>query len=95
MFATRIRRLPIFRWLIAMLKAAENYQLEWDVVQTALELEFPPEEAQRQLDTAVGWGRYAEILAYDDNAELIYLELAGSAPPHGPESKENGLPPLD
>ena len=90
MFATRIRRLPIFRWLIALLKAAENQQLEWDVVQTALELEFPPEEAQRQLDTAVNWGRYAELLAYDDNAELIYLELAGSVPAPSPETRENG-----
>ena len=79
MFATRIRRLPIFRWLVSMLKAAENQQLEWEVVSKALELEFPPEEAQRQLDTAVNWGRYAELLAYDDNAELIYLEPAGSA----------------
>ena len=92
MFATRIRRLPIFQWLITMLKAAENHQLEWDVVQTALELEFPPEEAQRQLDTAVNWGRYAELLAYDDNAELIYLELAGSAPTPSPEGKDNGSP---
>ena len=88
MFAT-----PIFRWLSAMLKAAEHQQLEWDVVQTALELEFPPEEAQRQLDTAVNWGRYAELLAYDDNAELIYLEPAGSVPamPHE-EKRESGHP---
>lgn len=79
-FSTRIRRLPIFKWLISMLKARENNELEWDVVQTALELEFPPEEAFRQLDTAVNWGRYAEILAYEDNTEIIYLEPgAGTA----------------
>jgi NitT/TauT family transport system ATP-binding protein len=79
MFSTRIRRLPIFRWLISMLKAKDNNELEWDVVQTALELEFPPEEAFRQLDTAVNWGRYAEILAYEDNAEIIYLEPGAGA----------------
>lgn len=44
-FATRIRRLPLFKWLLAMLTAAEKHQLEWDVFHTALELEFPPEEA--------------------------------------------------
>jgi NitT/TauT family transport system ATP-binding protein len=77
-----------------MLKAAENQQLEWDVVQTARELEFLPEESQRQLDTAVNWGRYAELLAYDDKAELIYLEPAGSAPTPelGSEEKVNGGP---
>ena len=81
MFATRIRRLPIFKWLLSMLNAAENKRLQWEVVQKALELEFPEEEAERQVDTAVNWGRYAEILAYEDNTETIYLELGGGATP--------------
>jgi NitT/TauT family transport system ATP-binding protein len=73
-FATRIRRLPIIRWLLNLLRAAEKQRLRWAVVQTALELEFPEEEARQQLETVVEWGRYAEILAYDDNDEMIYLE---------------------
>lgn len=80
-FATRIRRLPIFRWLLSMLRKAEKHQLKWEVVQTALELEFPEEEAYRQLDTAVDWGRYAEILAYEDASEVIYLEPAAPEAP--------------
>jgi NitT/TauT family transport system ATP-binding protein len=73
-FATRIRRLPIIRWLLNLLRAAEKQRLRWDVVQTALELEFPAEEAHQQLETIVEWGRYAEILAYDDDEEMLYLE---------------------
>ncbi len=80
-FATRIRRLPIFRWLLTMLRKAEKHQLKWEVVQTALELEFPEEEAYRQLDTAVDWGRYAEILAYEDASEVIYLEPGAAGAP--------------
>ncbi len=79
-FATRIRRLPIFRWLLAMLRAAERQQLGWDVVRTALELEFAPPEAERQLKTAVDWGRYAELFAYDDDRDVFYLE-PGVVPP--------------
>jgi NitT/TauT family transport system ATP-binding protein len=73
-FATRIRRVPIFRWLLAMLRSANNNRLNWDVVHTALELEFHPDEAERQLDTIIDWGRYAEILAYDDDEKTLYLE---------------------
>ncbi len=73
-FATRIRRLPIFRWLLSMLSVAEGHRLKWGVVLRALELEFPPEEAERQLDTVVDWGRYAELIAYDDASEVIFLE---------------------
>ncbi len=80
-FATRIRRLPLFRWLIAMLRVANNQQLQWDVVQTALELEFPPEQAERQLETAINWGRYAELIAYDDSDEVLYLEPASKVQP--------------
>ncbi len=73
-FAARIRRLPVFRWLRAMLMAAEKKQLNWEVVKTALELDFPPEEAEHQMDTLVDWGRYAEFLVYDDDSELVILE---------------------
>lgn len=73
-FAVRIRRLPIFKWLITLLRASEGRSLGWDVVRAALELEFPPDEAERQLDTIVDWGRYAEVLAYDDDKALITLE---------------------
>ena len=73
----------MFRWLLNMLRAAEKQRLRWDVIQTALELDFPAEEAQQQLETVVEWGRYAEILAYDDDEEMLYLEpnvtpMAGS-----------------
>jgi NitT/TauT family transport system ATP-binding protein len=80
-FATRIRRVPLFRWLTSMLKASDKPQMKWEAVQTALELEFPPEEAQRQLETVVNWGRYAEILAYDDDEETIYLEPVSALAP--------------
>ncbi|MCS7285794.1 MAG: nitrate/sulfonate/bicarbonate ABC transporter ATP-binding protein [Anaerolineae bacterium] len=73
-FATRIRRLPIFRWLISMLSAAEGRRLKREVVLLALELEFPPHEAEKQLDTIINWGRYAEIITYDDKTETIFLE---------------------
>ena len=76
-FATRIRRVPLFRWLLSMLKASERNQLRAEVVLTALQLEFPPEETERQLDTIVDWGRYAEVLSYDDDEETIYLESGG------------------
>ncbi|PWH20556.1 MAG: nitrate ABC transporter ATP-binding protein, partial [Ardenticatenia bacterium] len=73
-FATRLRRLPLFKWLLTMLRAADRQRLELDVIQTALELEFPPDEAKRQAATVVSWGRYAELLAYDDDSGMIYLE---------------------
>jgi NitT/TauT family transport system ATP-binding protein len=64
-----------------MLQRADKHALELDVVKMALELEFPPEEAEKQLDTLINWGRYAEILSYDDSEEKIYLEYSSEKEP--------------
>jgi len=73
-FAARVRRVPIVNWLLTMLQAADRHELEADVVKSALGLEFPPEEAEQQLAIAIDWGRYAEVIAYDHSAGMIYLE---------------------
>jgi NitT/TauT family transport system ATP-binding protein len=78
-FATRIRRLPTFHWMLNMLTKADRHELEWDVIQSALELDFPPEEAEKQIEIAVNWGRYAEILSYDDGKATIYLEQSSNS----------------
>ncbi len=75
-FAARIRRLPMFRWLLNMLERADAHRLAWDVIQSALEFDFPPTEAEKQVEIAVHWGRYAELLSYDDDKALISLEEA-------------------
>lgn len=76
-FSSRIRRLPLFSWLLEMLWAAENHRLSRDVVLSALKSKFHSEEAERQLDIAITWGRYAELLAYDDSTRMISLDPAG------------------
>lgn len=72
-FATGVRRLPLFRWVIGMLSAAKNHQMEWDVLLAALRLEFPAEMAEGQMDIIAGWGRYAEVLLLDDRAAAVRL----------------------
>lgn len=74
MFAARAKRLPVFGWLLGVLRAAEHKRLALGLVEKALGLEFPAEEASRQVETVVDWGRYAELLAYDDDSETLFLE---------------------
>jgi len=78
-FATRIRRLPIFRWLLTMLQEGEK--VKRDLVLGALELYFPRDEAERQLEIIIQWGRYAEVLSYDDDSEALYREVSVVEPP--------------
>ena len=73
-FASRVKRIPIFKWLLNMLKRAANHEIERNILLSALELEFLPQEAEDQIDILMNWGRYAEIFVYDDQSESIFLE---------------------
>lgn len=79
--ATRIKRLPLFKWLLSLLNASEDKRIEWNVALAAMSLEFPPDEAERQLETMINLGRYAELFAYDDDEEMLYLETEVLASP--------------
>jgi len=76
LFRTQLERLPVVRWLLGLLGASNTKEVERDVVEAALELDFSPQDARKQVDTLVRWGRYAEVLEYDDRREVIRLEQA-------------------
>jgi NitT/TauT family transport system ATP-binding protein len=64
-----------------LLEAKRNQRIPEELVLDILENHFSPEEAQRQLKTAIDWGRYAEIYSYDEPAGQIFLEQVESEQP--------------
>ena len=74
-YAKRIQRLPLFRWVLDMLQNAEDHKMKWDEVKDQFEHEFSPKIAEKQLDVIIDWGRYAEVLSYDDRDEIFSLEV--------------------
>lgn len=70
LFAARIERIPIFKWLLDRLDAAPGGE-QWEDIVEELAKDFPAEEAEHQLDIIVTWGRYGEIIEYDDNDGVI------------------------
>jgi NitT/TauT family transport system ATP-binding protein len=41
-----------------------------------LEQRFSAAEARRQLDTAIDWGRYAELFGFEDDTDELFIEPA-------------------
>jgi NitT/TauT family transport system ATP-binding protein len=78
-FALRVRRLPVIQWLVEKLRVADHQQVAWNKIRAELAHAVLAEEVENQMDVAVDWGRYAELLAYDDTKEMLYLEPAGAA----------------
>jgi NitT/TauT family transport system ATP-binding protein len=78
--------IELLRQIVRELRASPNGSLREDHILAELERSFSPEEARRQLDTAVDWGRYAELFAYDDNSGTFFLEedAVATAEPSSP-----------
>ena len=56
---------PLLRQMEQALKAKSNRTLPAEFFQDLLDEHFSEDEARRQLETAIQWGRYAELFDYD------------------------------
>lgn len=68
LFRERAREVPLLRMILEALETAGGKAIPRETILAALSGQFPEAEAGRQFDTAVNWGRYAEMFDYD--AEL-------------------------
>jgi NitT/TauT family transport system ATP-binding protein len=62
---TALRNVPLLRQMEQALKAKANRTLPAEFFQDLLDEHFSEDEALRQLETAIQWGRYAEIFDFD------------------------------
>ncbi len=69
-----LEHISLIRFIGQSLEDAPSHTLESDRVLEELERAFSSEEARRQLETAIDWGRYAELFTYDDVAGEFRLD---------------------
>ena len=60
-----LANVPLLRQMEQALKAKSNRTLSEEFFRDLLDEHFSEEESRRQLETAIQWGRYAEIFDYD------------------------------
>jgi NitT/TauT family transport system ATP-binding protein len=80
-FAAQVRQLPLFGVIRRVLEGKRNHTMPREFFADLLADEFAEAEAEAQLTTAVNWGRYAELFAYDPASEEFYLEEPEDADP--------------
>jgi len=66
------------------LERKSDHEVPLEFFRDVLDEHFPAEEAQRQLDTALNWGRYAEIFTYDSGSERLRMDTSATANPDEP-----------
>ena len=66
------------------LEAKADHSLPDTFFEDLLDEHFSEEEAKAQLDTAIGWGRYAELFDHDSTARRFFLPEETPAPAPSP-----------
>jgi NitT/TauT family transport system ATP-binding protein len=70
------------------LERKSNHELPLEFFRDILDEHFTQDEAQRQLETALNWGRYAELFSYDSESDRLYMDEAvglSHHPEHHPD----------
>ena len=76
LFRERVRGLPLIAAILGAL--APGAPVPREAILEGLRTHVPPPEAERQVDTAVNWGRWADLFDYDaDDACFLRAGEAG------------------
>lgn len=69
-----LQHVPALEQILSVLHSKANRRMPKEFFLDIFEGRYGAEEAARQLETLIDWGRYAEILAYDEHSRNLFLE---------------------
>jgi NitT/TauT family transport system ATP-binding protein len=70
-------RIPLIRQIVRSLESKSDHSMPDEFFRDMLEEHFSEEETGRQLETAVNWGRYAELFDRDAASGRFYISEEG------------------
>jgi NitT/TauT family transport system ATP-binding protein len=76
LFRQAILKLRLFQMLTARLAEAPDGRINADSVLEELGSLLPYDHPSKLLETLIAWGRYAELIDFDQNANVVYLHEA-------------------
>jgi NitT/TauT family transport system ATP-binding protein len=83
--AAVLENIALIREITRSLEARADHTLPDGVFEDLLDEHFSEEEAKAQLETAIGWGRYAELFDHDNDTRQFFLPEE-AAPASEPEA---------
>ena len=81
-----LANVQLLQQMSSTLASKSDRAMPLEFFRDVLEEHFPDKEVQRQIDTALNWGRYAGLFSYDSETDRLLL--------HDPAGSENAEVPL-
>jgi NitT/TauT family transport system ATP-binding protein len=77
-----LTHLLLFRQIRRVLESKSDRTVHEDFFHDLLDEQFSEDETKRQMETAITWGRYAEIFDYDAGTHRLMLPESGEGSPN-------------
>ncbi|HEY6298290.1 MAG TPA: AAA-associated domain-containing protein [Candidatus Binatus sp.] len=74
MVREQLKKHSLFNYFIRLLHGQESKALTKEVVLEHLAMLLPSEKPERQFQTMVNWGRFAELFGYNKDEDRFYLD---------------------
>ena len=68
-----LARVPLLQQIYTALASKSDHAMPLEFFRDILDEHFGRDEVQRQIDTALDWGRYADIFTYDSESDRLLL----------------------
>jgi len=81
-----LAHVPLLQQMHSALLSKSDHSLPLEFFRDVLDEHFPREEVQRQIETALDWGRYGDIFTYDSEADRLALYQPAAVLESGGES---------
>ena len=70
----QLKKLGLIQYIVRLLRGQEDRSLTKEVVLEHLAMLLPNEKPERQYQTVVNWGRFAELFGYNKDEDRFYLD---------------------
>ena len=74
MLREQLKKLSLFGYFVRLLRGQEERSLPKEVALEHLAMLLPNDSPQKQFNTLVNWGRYAELFGYNKDEDRFYLD---------------------
>ena len=85
-FRQAIMKLRLFQMITTLLAESPDGRVDADRVLEELATLLPYDHPQKLLETLIAWGRYAELIDFDQNTNSVYLHEASEDDEDGDET---------
>jgi NitT/TauT family transport system ATP-binding protein len=79
LFRAALTHVPLMQQIVTALENKSDHTMPVEFFRDLLDERLPAHDVEQQIETALNWGRYADIFTYDSASDRLRLILAGEA----------------